>query len=59
MSNNCRGGPLWPPLRGNTMWQTWGGHGEPPLQLLLIDPDTRRKIEFTMLLPYSLAQLPL
>src|SRR5215203_6664450 len=34
---NCRGGPPWPPQRGNTMWQTWGGHGGPPLQLYLIN----------------------
>jgi len=26
---NCRGGPPWPPLRGNTMWEPWATEDRP------------------------------
>src|SRR5215213_568497 len=36
--SNCRGGPPWPPLAKNPRW---GGHGGPPLQLLIRNAEPR------------------
>ena len=36
LENNCRGGPPWPPVvRKQALSASTGGHGGPPLQLLL------------------------
>ena len=34
---NCRGGPPWPPQVCHIVFQRRGGHGGPPLQLLIHD----------------------